>query len=203
MNRSSEKFTGHGKAGGSLALWACACLALTAAPGVANAQENAGRFEVRSAYAELLNSVYYLNARIEYQLGKKGRDTLQSGVPLTLELEIEVERNRRFLPDWTMASLRQRYELKFHALSERYIVVNLNSGERTSFPTLSSALDALGRVNALPIIDAALLDPELQYRIRLRAVLDVREIPVALRIVAFLFGDSRIESEWYSWSLQD
>ena len=42
-------------------------------------------------------------------------------------------------------------------LSQRYIVRNLNSGDQDSFATLYSALNSLGRVQGLPVIDDALL----------------------------------------------
>ena len=44
--------------------------------------------------------------------------------------------------------LHQRYQLEYHALSERYIVHNVNSGDQTSFATLFAALDWLGRVES-------------------------------------------------------
>ena len=185
-----------------LAAWYLVVLILVPATRPVLAQDDTGRFEVKSAYAELLDGVYYLNANIEYHLSKSAQDILQSGVPLTLELEIEVERNRKFFLDQTVAALRQRYEIRFHALSERYIVVNLNSGEQQSFSTLSTALFTLGRVTGLPVLDETLLQPELKYEIRIRAALDVHEIPRALRLVAFLFGDSKIVSEWFTWPLQ-
>ncbi|MEE8542263.1 MAG: DUF4390 domain-containing protein, partial [Gammaproteobacteria bacterium] len=140
-------------------------------------QQDPGRFEVRSASVELQSGVYYLDAWVEYRLSFEAREALEAGVALTLQTEVEFLRDRRFWFDDQEASLRQSYELQYRALSARYLVMNLNSGEQSSFATLFSALNFLGRVTELPLIDAALLDSDAAYDIRIRAVLSTDDIP--------------------------
>ena len=168
----------------------------------ATLQEDPGRFEVRAANVELDGGVYYLNAWIEYRLSSEARDALQSGVPLRLRLDVQLITNRRFWFDAEDAELRQLYELEYHALSERYIVENLNSGDQASFGSLFAALDFLGRVEHLPVIDAALLDHGREYDIRLRAALDVEKLPGPLRLLAFWRHDYSLASDWFKWRLQ-
>jgi hypothetical protein len=50
---------------------------------------------------------------------------------------------RRFWLDAGIASLEQRYEVSYHALSQRYLVRNLNTGEQQDFGTLEAALDRI------------------------------------------------------------
>ena len=170
-------------------------------PGSASAQVQP-RFEVRSAYMELIDDVYYLNARIDYGLSEAALEVLMKGVPLTMALQIEVIRERRYLLDDEVASLRQRYQLQFHALSERYLVRNLNSGQQTSFSSLEAAVRSLGTVVRLPVLDNALLEPGRRYVARMRAVLDIREFPGPLRLLAALRDEWRLTSEWYVWPLR-
>ena len=120
---------------------------------------------------------------------------------MTLQTEVEFLRNRRFWFDDQEANLRQDYELQYRALSARYLVMNLNSGEQSSFATLFSALNFLGRVTELPLIDAALLDSDAAYDIRIRAVLSTEDIPGPLRLLAFWRRDWSLRSEWYTWQL--
>ena len=155
---------------------------------------------IRSAYVEASDSVYLLNATIDFDLPEGARRAIREGVPLTLDLEIAVQRGRRFWLDDSVATLQQRYELVFHALSERYLVRNLNSGEQSSFATLEAALDVLRVIDDLPILDRALLDPKQRYEFALRASLDVRTMPDTLRFVLFWTDDWRQRSEWYTWS---
>jgi hypothetical protein len=164
--------------------------------------DNPGHFEVRTASVELRDGVYFLNALIDYSLSSEARDALQSGVPLTIRLEVEIAHGRRFWFDNELANLQQLYQLEYHALSERFIVHNANSGDQESFATLFAALNYLGQIERLPLIDAALVDDSREYDVRLRAVLDVEQFPGPLRLLAFWRRDWSLASEWYRWPLQ-
>jgi hypothetical protein len=109
---------------------------------------------------------------------------------------------RGFWLDEVEAQLTITYELEYRPLSQRYIVRNLNSGDQDSFATLYSALNNLGRVQGLPVIDDALINPDSKYRLRLRAALSTRQYPAALRIIFFWRSQWQLESKWYEWSLE-
>jgi hypothetical protein len=160
------------------------------------------RFEFRSAYVEPADSVYQLNATLVLDLPEGAREAVREGVPLTMSVEILVKRSRRYWLDEGVASLEQRYELLHHALSERYLVRNLNSGEQSSFPTLDAALDFMRVIANLPILEKALVVPDSRHEISLRAHLDVHTMPDALRLIVFWADDWRQNTEWYTWSPQ-
>lgn len=167
--------------------------------GIAAAQS---RFEVRSAYIEPAEHVYELNATLSFDLPEGARAILREGVPLELHLEIVVKRQRNYWLDETVATLDQSYELVYRALSERYLVRNLNSGEQASYATLDAALDAMRVISGLPILDQALVSHGTRHEISVRGNLDVRTMPDALRFVLFWSDDWRQRSEWYTWSPQ-
>lgn len=167
----------------------------------ASAQEG-GSVAVRSADSSLVDGVYRADARVQYVLSDEALDALESGIPINVELQFQVIQNRRFWLDDTTAELAVNYQLLYNALSRRYVVRNLNTGEQDSFATLYSALNNLGRVIALPVIDAALLRDDRDYRIRMRAVVDVKDYPAALRLIAFWREDWRVVSDWYEWRLE-
>ncbi len=167
------------------------------------AQEDPGSFEVRAASVELASEIYFLNAWIEYRLSSEATEALESGLSLTIRLEVELLNRRRFWIDTESASLTQLYQLEYHALTERYLARSLNSGIQRSFATLISALDYLGRIERLPLIDVALLDPDRRYDIRLRAVLDTEQLPGPLRLLAFWRRDWSLGSDWYRWRLEE
>ncbi len=158
------------------------------------------RLDIRSAYVEPADSVYQLNATLDIEIPEGARRAIRDGVPMTLDVEIVVHRSRRLWLDETVATLQQHYELVYHALSERYLVRNLNSDDQASFATLDAAIDSLRVIADLPILDRALIAPDTRQEISLRASLDVRTMPDALRFVLFWANDWRQRSEWYTWS---
>lgn len=164
--------------------------------------EREGYFEVRSASTRPINGVHTLDARLQLVLSSEALAALGSGVTLSIELQMQVIRVRRFLIDDVEAELAIRYQLEYRPLSQRYIVRNLNSGNQDSFATLYSALNNLGRIQGLPVIDDALLSPDRPYRLRLRAMLNTQEYPVILRLLFFWRGQWQLQSEWFEWSLE-
>lgn len=160
-----------------------------------------GFFDVRSATTVLNAGVHELEARLQLILSQDALDALNSGVPLTIELNFEVIRVRGLWIDALEASLTVTYELEYRPLSQRYIVRNLNSGDQDSFATLYSALNNLGRIQGLPVIDDALLESDGRYRLRLRALLSTRQYPAALRILFFWRSQWQLESKWFEWTL--
>jgi len=184
----------------------CALLALLATfvlgTGFAQDVEREGYFEVRSASTEVVGGVHALDARLQLVLSSEALAALESGVTLTIELQLQVIRSRRFMPDDVEAELAVRYELVYSPVTQRYIVRNLNSGNQDSFATLYSALNNLGRVQGLPVIDDALIAAESEYRVRLRAMLNTERYPAALRVLFFWRGQWQLQSEWFEWLLE-
>ena len=164
--------------------------------------EREGYFEVRSASTNLTSGVHTLDARLQLVLSSEALNALNSGVPLTIELQLQVIRVRRFYIDSIDAELAVRFELEYRPLSERYIVRNLNSGDQDSFATLYSALNNLGRIQGLPIIDESLLIPGREYRARLRALLATEQYSAPLRLLFFWRDEWHITSEWFEWMLE-
>lgn len=163
--------------------------------------ERQGFFDIRSASTILNGDVHELEARLQLILSDDALEALNSGVPLTIELDFEVIRIRGLWLDAEDAALTFTYELEYRPLSQRYIVRSLNSGDQDSFATLYSALNNLGRIQGLPVIDDAVLDDDARYRLRLRARLRTRQYPATLRVLLFWRSQWQLESDWYEWTL--
>jgi Domain of unknown function (DUF4390) len=161
-----------------------------------------GRFEIRSADLELRDGVYHLNARIALPVGDAVRRGLAEGVPLTLEVDLDVERVRQLLPNSRVAELTQRYDLQYNAVSARYILRNENSGQQQSLGTVDGALEVLSEVRSLPVLDKALLSADRRYEASVRARVDYGRVPFSLRLLMFWVNEWHRESDWYTWTLQ-
>lgn len=200
----SSALRASGSTGTRLAIAVVACLAVLGMGAVVAQDdvEREGYFEVRSAATEVVGDVHTLDARLQLVLSSEALQALESGVTLLIELQLQVIRVRRLIMDAVEAELAIRYELEYRPVSQRYIVRNLNSGDQDSFSTLYSALNSLGRVQGLPVIDDEVLDENAEYRVRLRAMLNTERYPAALRILFFWRGEWQLQSEWFEWSLE-
>ena len=160
-------------------------------------------FTIRSAHIYLDNKVYLVNADIHYRLTGPVLDALHNGVPLTIELRIELLQKRDW-PWWdeTVAVIKQRYRLRYFALAQHYVLSNLNMGTETSYQNLDGALEALGKLKELPLLDQNLLPSGGEYTARMRVALDIESLPAPLRLLAYLSSRWRLTSEWYTWTPQ-
>ncbi|MFI5224520.1 MAG: DUF4390 domain-containing protein, partial [Nitrospirales bacterium] len=70
-----------------------------------------------------------------------------------------------------------------------------------SYATLYSALNNLGRIQGLPVIDDSVLSSDSRYRVRLRSALSTQQYPAALRIIFFWRCEWQLKSDWYEWYL--
>jgi len=159
------------------------------------------QFTVRDAKTVLSGEIYQLDAKLEYQFSEVALTALNNGVSLTLVLDIEVYSPSRYLWDDVIATLEQRYEILYHALSEQYLLRNLNSGSQVVYSSLDEALSALGKIEQLPILDAHLLQENERYMVRVRSRLDLASLPVPLQLKAYVSSSWWLSSGWYSWNL--
>lgn len=162
-----------------------------------------GEFRIRSGAISLREGVYYLDADVEYQLSQVAQEALDNGVPLYVELEINVIQPHWWSWWWddVVAELTQRYRLQYHALSQRYVLTAINSGESRSFRRPRAMLAELGKIQGLPVIDAELLQPAQQYLVRAQARLDLDALPRPLRTIVYLSPEWHLVSDWHQWQI--
>jgi hypothetical protein len=165
-------------------------------------QSSARETRISSVRTLLADGVYRIGANVEFEFNETLHDALHNGVPLLIQLRIEVLRQRRWLWAGLVAELRQRFELQYHALSRRYLVSNFSTGVQRSFSTMKDALKYIGNVYDLPLIDANLLEPHQNYIVRMRADLDVESLPTPVRLWAYLGSAWSLKGDWYQWPLE-
>jgi Domain of unknown function (DUF4390) len=177
-----------------LALIAC----LAGSP-LADAAET--ELKITSASLALDENVYELDMGLQVALPPEARQAIDGGLALRLDYEIEIQRVRRYVPDADVAALVQSYEVVYHALSQRYLLRNLNTGVQLDFGTLDSALARIADIRGLPLIDSALVPAGPVYAVRVRALVDMGTAPDSLRWLLFWTDDWSAASEWYTWTL--
>jgi len=159
-------------------------------------------FRILAAETKLKNHVYHLEANMDLKFSDDALDALRSGVPLIVLVNIEVNEDRSWWWDKTIAELEQGYLLLYHALSEKYIIHNLNSGAQQNFVSLNAALHSLSYIRDFPLIDKNLLDEDDDYYVQMRTYLDIESLPAPMRPIAYISSQWQLESDWFSWPLK-
>lgn len=178
-----------------------AALACAALPAAAPAQDEQGRFEIRNAYVESTGGEWQLDVRLDLALADAARQAFDEGVPLVLKLEVEASFERRFLPDQTVVSFTRQWQLVYDAIAERYVVTDVGSGGQESYGTQADAFAALARLSGIPVAGEETLPRGTRFDMRVRASVEIGEVPAAIKMLLFWKSWSR-STDWYAWGVR-
>ena len=151
----------------------------------------------------LLDGVYYSNIDIEFVFNQEYLEALNSGLVFDVELDFLVVnvRKRRFNRE--IGRLRQKYTLKYNAFTQRYTILNVNTGRVISHSSVDSALQYLGSVRNLPTIDDSLINIDQNYLVYLQVSTRARGVPGWIKTLTFWRDHLDFVTEWTQWPLYD
>ncbi len=162
----------------------------------------AAAFSVSRVETRLEDNFYVLDARIDYRFSEAAQEALDNGVPLTIDVHLQVRREGAWLWEQSQVDRHLRFEIRYQPLSERYLVAVLPDGPKKSFVSRDSAIAALGELDGIPLIRSDAISPDKRYRVEIRASLDIEALPLPLRPLAYLKPSWKLSSGWTEWSLQ-
>jgi len=142
---------------------------------------------------------YVVNAYITYEFDDEVLTALAHGIPLTIEIHIKIKRQRNWLWDPVVRDETINYKLQRHALSEHYLLTNLNDGSREQFQYLDEVLRTLGSLNDHFLFDESTVHPKASYIGFIKSELDIESLPPPLRIIAYFSPHWHADSGWYEW----
>jgi len=140
---------------------------------------------------------YLADAQLRFDFNKTVIDALQHGVPLTIELQLQVVRKDAWFWEPNVVDLKLYRILRFHALTGLYEIRNLEDGDSQSFAIRDIAISALGEVQSLFVVEEKQLIEGETYELELRASLDIESLPLTLRPLAYLTADWNLTSDWH------
>jgi hypothetical protein len=141
---------------------------------------------------------FVLDANIDYDFSDKVVEALQNGVPITLELHLQVRKKGAWLWEKDLMDARLSYQIRYHALASVYQVVDLQTKAQESFVTREVAITALGDIQAMPVVKHDKMEKDKLYQVSLKTSLDVDALPLPLRPTAYLSPSWNQSSEWRS-----
>ncbi|WP_300970922.1 DUF4390 domain-containing protein [Thiocapsa sp.] len=171
-------------------------LLMSAASGAAKDGLRVEKIETR-----LVDDTFFMNAVLDYRFSTEALEALENGVPLTILVQIQVRRVGAWLWEDSRVDLQLRYAIRYKPLSERYEVYRLPGTEGRSFVSRDAAIRALGEITDLSLIGASSLEDDADYEVQIRASLDIEELPLPLRPIAYLKPSWKLSSGWSKWPL--
>jgi len=159
-------------------------------------------FRVKEVETRVEDGTYLLNARIDYRLTPEVLEALENGVPLVMLVHVQVRRSDAWIWEESVLDLQLRYTIRHRPLSDTYEVFRLPGTKGRSFVTREAAIAALGEIRDLHLIDQDRLAPDEAHEVQIKAALDIEELPLPLRPMAYLRPSWNLASGWTKWPLQ-
>lgn len=157
-----------------------------------------GDAAVRSAAIVATEDGYVVNADFSMPLNPRLVDALMRGVSLYFNVELIVERPRRFWFDAVVAERKLQYRLSYHPITRsfRLTIGSLHRG----YDTLEGAMMTLTRVRNWQVFDYDALTAGTEYRASLRMHHDKGMLPRPLVASGSGTGEWSLATDWVRWS---
>jgi len=169
---------------------------------LAAAPQVLAEFSVKEVRAREDGGMLVMDARIDYGFSEDALEALDNGVPLTVEVHIQLRGVEDWVWDESLVDQRLRYVIRYKPLSERYLVSRLPADGGISYVTRDAAVAALGEIEGLQLVSRDRLRKEGgRFEIQVKASLDIDELPLPLKPMAYLLPSWKLSSGWTKWPL--
>jgi hypothetical protein len=156
-------------------------------------------FSVDYARVTKIGNGYVLNARINYPLTARVKEAIANSVPIVFSQQIKLIRQTPLLGKYwiweqTPWLTEIRHEIRYHALSQQYVLRDLDTQNQNTYPTLNDAMQALGSIYlSLPPEHLAEIK---NLSLQIRSELDLYALPTPMRPGALLSKKWQLASPW-------
>jgi hypothetical protein len=164
----------------------------------ANSHANSG-ITIDDVSIRVTERVVTVDCDITYEVDEKVENALSNGVEVAFIVDVELVEENTYWMNQTAGSFNYVFFLKYHALSQQFIVRDDKSEQ--SFPDLYSAFYFQSRIKNIELADIESFNLDNQYFIRVRARLASEMLPLPLRIKSYFTSEWRPASGWTQWPM--
>jgi hypothetical protein len=141
--------------------------------------------------------------RVHGALDDRVAETLDSGLPVRFTYWVRIVRPRDFLRDVVVAEHKLVRVLEKDNLKDRFRLVYEGEDRAEDLDRLSSAVEAMARVEAVSVLPLDALGAEEKLQLRIKAQLQEFLLPFRLHYLLPFVAYWDVETEWYSAPLPD
>ena len=135
-----------------------------------------------------------LSADIQLPLTDTLKDSIDRGLALYFQTDVQVVRPRWYWLNEEVISTSIEWRLSYHALTRQYRVATNAQGQTAA--TLDEALAVMSSIRAVPIGRVSNLTPGQRYDVWVRMRLDTGRLPKPFQMTAMTNRDWNPQSEW-------
>jgi hypothetical protein len=157
---------------------------------------------IKEAHLTLHDGEAVVSADVEYNFDPAALEALENGVPLTLLIELTLQRERPYWFDETLIEAQRKIQIRYHPLAKSYQIADQSSGALQNFASFAVVKDTLSRIRGWRISGADFLEKNQVYEARLSLKLDIESLPLPLRAVAYLSPAWHHSSPVLSWRVK-
>jgi hypothetical protein len=124
-----------------------------------------------------------VSARVSLPLDEAIQKAVHHGVPLVLLTEVTLERERPWIWDEELGRVERRSELRYHALSGRYLLQSDGQDRIENFGNLEQAFRRHGEMSGVPLeLKAPRGKAPETFRVAVRGRVELQDLPFLARI---------------------
>ncbi len=158
----------------------------------------AAEIAIRNAQLGATEDGYSLNAEFGMVLNGRLEDAVNKGVVLHFVIDFELLRNRWYWFDEQVVRRHKPVQLAYLALTRQYRVSVGNLHQ--TYASLGEAMRGMARLAPWPVLDKAMVKPDVAYQAELQMRLDLSQMPKTFQVSALSNKEWTLSSGWQRWT---
>jgi hypothetical protein len=155
--------------------------------------------EIKTAKLELNEEGYQLSAEFDLQLLAVHEDAIRKGVPVYIEMEVEVSRSRWYWLDERMVRQTRERRISYSPLTNQFRIAT--AGLSQNVAKFDDVKRALSTVRSWQILEKNKLRPGEKYDVSVRIRLDASQLPKPFQLNVLGTREWDIASSWTRFSI--
>lgn len=145
-----------------------------------------------------------VDAHIQLGMTDTMEKALQHGIAIEYLIQVDLLDPTTWFWEKRITRKNMRVRLSYDSFKRTYLLSNLTLGRITTDKDLERALQSLGHIQSLPLIDTAQLTVDKSYQLKLSVSLERGVLPNALRLTSFFDPNWRIDltGQTQNWTYQ-
>jgi len=126
-------------------------------------------------------------------------EALHSGIPMQFTFLVELIHIRKSWANEELSNLEFVHTLKYDTLKEQYqLQLEEQRNRSMTFTELAEAMKIMNEINGLKVIELSKLIPDSSYKLRMKASLYEKTLPMNLHYVIPFISLGNVETDWHS-----